>query len=273
VKLRDVPRALGLQAESPRVYPSEVAAFDLPRDGIVHLARWRHPGEKLKSVTQEEVDALRRFLREGDVAIDIGAHTGDSTLPLALAAGPTGLVFALEPNPYVFAVLERTSTLNPDKARIVPLMFAATPEDGEFEFTYSDAGYCNGGAHPWASRWRHGHFSRLRVVGRNLDRYLLDEAPDSRAKVRYIKVDTEGSDRRVVASLASLISTARPYLKTEIYKHLPAAERSAYYDDLRRLGYRVLKWEPGTALGQELQRGDLSRWRHFDVFAVPEERI
>ena len=34
----------------------------------------------------------------------IGAHIGDTTLPIALAAGKKGFVLALEPNPYVFHV-------------------------------------------------------------------------------------------------------------------------------------------------------------------------
>ncbi len=160
MKLRDLPRALGLD-QAPREYPHVVDTFIRPRDGTVQLARWLHPGERPKAITQKSVDALRSFLHEGDVAIDIGAHTGDSTVPMALAVGPRGSVFALEPNPYVFKVLAVNAALNPSKTRIVPLMFAAMPQDGEFEFEYSDAGYCNGGLHEGISRWTHGHFSKL----------------------------------------------------------------------------------------------------------------
>ena len=270
MKLRDVPRAFGF-GQAPREYPYDVATFTLPAEGVVRLARWLHPGEVAKVVTQDSVDALRSFLREGDVAIDIGAHTGDSTLPIGLAVGPRGVVFALEPNPYVFKVLAATATLNPQKARIVPLMFAAMPRDGEFEFEYSDAGYCNGGYHQGISRWRHGHFSTLRVAGRDLAAYLRAQAPEELKRLRYIKIDTEGFDRAVVQSLGELLSAARPYLKTEIYRHLPDAERRGYYDDLRVLGYRVFKCEGDVYRGEELGRDDLSRWKHFDVFAVPDE--
>jgi FkbM family methyltransferase len=198
VKLRDVPRALGLASSVPREYPYEIATFTLPIDGEVQLARWLHPNETPKVVTQEHVDALRAFLREGDVAIDIGAHTGDTSLPMALAVGRGGAVFALEPNPYVFKVLSATATLNPTKARIVPLMFAAMPNDGEFEFEYSDSGYCNGGFHHAINRWKHGHFSQLRVTGRNLADYLQKEAPAEIPRIRFVKIDTEGYDRTVV---------------------------------------------------------------------------
>jgi FkbM family methyltransferase len=272
MKLKDLPRALGWRP-APREYPVEVEAFSLSRDGEVRLAQWRHPNETRKTVTQDSVDALRSFLREGEVAIDIGAHTGDSTVPMALAVGQSGTVFALEPNPYVFKVLALNATLNTSKTHIVPLMFAAMPQDGEYDFEYSDSGFCNGGFHHDVSRWKHGHFSRLRVEGRNLVEYLRRTAPAELARVRYIKIDTEGFDRAVARSLVELLQSTRPYLKTEIYKHLPPAERAGYFNDLCQLRYRLFKCGDVEYRGEELRSpDDLARWPHFDIFAVPGER-
>ena len=270
VKLKDLPRAFGF-GSAPREYAHEIVTCTLPGVGDVRFARWLHPGETPKSITPASVDALRAFLREGDVAVDIGAHTGDSTLPIALAVGPRGAVFALEPNPYVFKVLELNATLNPALCRIVPLMFAAMPEDGEFDFEYSDSGYCNGGFHEGLSRWKHGHFSVLRVAGRNLAAYLRQHAPSDLERLRYVKIDTEGFDRTVVRSLAGLLRSARPYLKAELYKHLPDEARTGFHDDLRALGYRVFKCGEIEYRGEELGPRDMSRWKHFDIFAIPEE--
>jgi len=272
MKLRDIPRALGFE-RPPTEYPYEVATFSLATDGEVQLARWLHPAERRKVVTQASVDALREFLHEGDVAVDIGAHTGDTSLPMALAVGRTGVVFAVEPNPYVFKVLAVNAGLNASTTRIVPLMFAAMPEDGEFEFEYSDPGYCNGGFHQGIGRWTHGHFSTLRVTGRNLADYLQRQHPDNLSRLRYVKIDTEGFDRPVMRSLEDVLRTFRPYIKAEIYKHQPQAERIGFYEDFRRLRYRMFKAEGDRYRGQEIDRNDLSRWKHFDVFAVPEERI
>ena len=270
MKLKDVPRALGFHGP-PREYPHDVATFVLPADGEIEFARWQHPRERPKVVTQQSVDALRAFLREGDVAIDIGAHTGDSTLPIALAVGASGLVLALEPNPYVFKVLEVNAALNPGKTRVRPLMFAAMPADGRFEFEYSDSGYCNGGFHDRITRWKHGHFHRLSVEGRNLPEYLRVHAPEALPRLRYIKIDTEGFDRAVVQSMTGVIAAARPYIRTELYKHVSSADRDAYEADLRRLGYRLFKCEGETEYrGEELGPGAFRRWKHCDVFAVPQ---
>src|SRR5579862_4242695 len=117
VKLKELPYFLGLQP-GPKTYGYKVKSFELPVDGTVEYAQWLHPSETKKEITQASVDALRKFLVSGDVAIDIGAHTGDSTIPIALAVGKQGCVLALEPNRYVFPVLTQNAELNKDKTNI-----------------------------------------------------------------------------------------------------------------------------------------------------------
>jgi FkbM family methyltransferase len=210
-------------------------------------------------------------LKPGDVAIDIGAHTGDSTIPIALAVGAAGCVIALEPNPLVFPVLDRNAGLNIDKARIIPLMFAATAESGEFDFGYSDAGFCNGGMHEGISRWRHGHMFKLRVHGHNLQRYLEKQYPDLMNRIRFIKVDTEGHDYRVLASLEGLLVAVKPVLKAEMFALLDGAGRERLFDFVTGLGYDVfITQNDADYPGRRLHRSELCARRHYDVFCVPK---
>jgi FkbM family methyltransferase len=267
VKLRDLPRAFGFGL-APREFGHAVVSVPLARFGDVQFARWLHPGETPKTISDTELAQLSTFLQPGDVAIDIGAHTGDSTLPIALVVGSAGRVFALEPNPYVFRVLAVNASLNPTLTRITPWMFAAMPKDGDVEFSYSDNGYCNGGFHR-TPRWSHGHFARLRVTGRNLASWLQREAPEEAARVRYIKVDTEGFDRPVVTSLADLIRTAHPCIRSEIHKSMPGHDRAAFFRELQSLGYRLLKWDQDDYRSEELTEAGMTRWKHFDLFAEP----
>ncbi len=278
MKLKELLYGLGMRP-ALREYPSEIRRIELARDGTIDFARWMHPSAERRyragggaRITQSMVDALRGFLQPGDVAIDIGAHSGDSTVPIALAVGSKGAVLAFEPNVHAYKVLEINAGLNQDRTHIIPLNYAATPEDGTFEFEYSDPGFCNGGHHPGISRWRHAHFFALRVEGRNLPRLLEQRFPDLVERIRYIKIDTEGFDREVAASLRPILESRRPFLKTEMYKHTPEPMRRGYYQDLRALGYRMYKVESeetdyrGTPLGED----DLMQWSHFDVFAEPE---
>ena len=61
----------------------EVRQFELPEDGLVEYAQWLHPYETPKQITQDDVNGLRQFIRPGDFVIDVGAHTGDTTVPMA----------------------------------------------------------------------------------------------------------------------------------------------------------------------------------------------
>jgi len=153
-------------------YGYEIKKFHLSKVGTVEYAQWLHPLEQPKDITKSGIDFYKTLLRSGDLSIDIGAHTGDTTVPMAIAAGAKGLVLAFEPNPYVFKVLEQNSKLNVERTNIHPLCLAATKKDGEFLFNYSDASFCNGGFLSEIKNKRHGHRYRLKVKGGNIERYI-----------------------------------------------------------------------------------------------------
>ncbi len=269
MKLKELPYFLGLQP-GPKSYGFKLKRFDLPTDGIVEYAQWLHPHETAKEITQQSVDNLRKFLSPGDVAIDIGAHTGDSTVPIALAVGKTGCVIALEPNRYVFPILQKNAELNPSKTNIIPRMFAVTAEDMEMEFQYSDSGYCNGGRFEGMSKWTHGHPFKLAVQGKNLYSLLKEKYAELIPRIRYIKIDTEGYESVVLQSLSDLITRCKPFLKVEVYRKLDNLQRRTLYRSIAEHGYTVHKIaEDGEYFGQILAEQDLSNWRHFDIFCAP----
>lgn len=268
MKLKEVFYAVGLKPAT-KEYLFDIESSEIEGTGEVQFARWRHPKETRKEVTKSKVDALRRFLQPGDSAIDIGAHTGDTTVPIALAVGPSGAVFALEPNRYVYKVLLANCALNRDKTNIYPLMFAATESDGDFEFEYSDPGYCNGGRHDGIDTMKHAHFFKLGVKGRNLNNYLNEHFPERVPNLRFIKIDTEGFDHQIVQSIRPLIEQTHPYIRSEIFRHSDEESRIAYHKTLTEMGYRVyhMKSEDDYR-GELLAEGDMMRWDHYDIFAV-----
>lgn len=60
----------------------------------------------------QETALVRQLLSPGDTFVDVGAHWGYFSLLAAERLGPTGRVVAIEADPRVFAVLERTCALN-----------------------------------------------------------------------------------------------------------------------------------------------------------------
>ena len=220
----------------------EIRDFHLPHSGHVQFAQWLHPYDTPKVVTQSAVGALQQFVSPGDFVIDVGAHAGDTTVPLAIAAGPAGCTLALEPNRYVFKVLEVNASLNRDKTNIVPRSFAATAEDGKFVFHYSDASFCNGGFKS-QQRWRlYRRKYPLEVQGRNLLAMLRSEFAAWLPKLSYVKVDAEGYDRAILTSILPVVRQWRPVIRTEVFRKLVKSERHALYDLLSDVGYRVYRY-------------------------------
>ena len=251
-------------------YGHELREFQLPRDGRVEFAQWLHPFDRPTAITQAAVDAIRRFVRPRDFVIDIGAHTGDTTVPLALAAGPSGCTLAVEPNPHVFKVLAQNAALNRDRTHIIPRSFAATERDGRFVFHYSDASYCNGGFKSQQRWWFYRRKYPLVVEGRNLRNVLRNEFAAWLPKLAYVKVDAEGYDRAILQSLLPILRDARPVIRTEVFRKLMAGERYALYDLLAGIGYRIHRYrDDDDTCGELVVREDMTREKHFDLLAVP----
>lgn len=270
MKLKEILWLAGLARPKPRRYGHEVRSFELARDGEVRYAQWLHPSEQRKEMSQDVVDSLREFLRPGDVAIDIGAHSGDTTVPMALAVGTAGAVLAFEPNAYVFPVLEANAGLNRDKTRIIALPYAVTPTDGKMTFQYSDAGFCNGGFHEGISRWRHAHAFDLEVEGVALDAFLASRHPELVDRIRYVKIDAEGFDRSIIESIRGLLARNRPYLETEFFKRLTLEQRVAQLRAITSLGYDVRRLKSDSDRhGEPIHEGNLMEWSHFNVFCTP----
>jgi FkbM family methyltransferase len=254
----------------------EVQDFHLPTDGRVQFAQWLHPAMRARktpiTISQAEVDALRQWIAPGDFAIDVGAHCGDTTVPMALAAGPMGCVLALEPNRYVYAVLAKNAELNPRATHIEPRCCAATEHDGQFEFLYGDASYCNGGQ---AIGWN--PFKRkfpLAVEGRNLLAMLRGEFARWLPRLSYVKVDAEGHDLGILQSIAPVLGEQRPVVRTEVFKKLGGADRRALHGLLAELGYEVYRYGGEDApQGQPLSARAMTAERHFDVLALPRKKV
>src|SRR4051812_43052867 len=59
-----------------------------------------------KRITERhELSAIRRLVTPGMIVADIGANVGFYTLQMASCVGPTGRIFAFEPDPFCFGLL------------------------------------------------------------------------------------------------------------------------------------------------------------------------
>jgi FkbM family methyltransferase len=253
-------------------YGYEVKRFTIPGEGELEYAQWQHPFEGEKVMEAESINFYKLFLQSGDVAIDIGAHTGDTSVPMAFAAGKSGCVLAIEPNQYVFKILEKNASLNPSKTTIIPLNFAVTEQDGTFEFNYSDASFCNGGFLSEIESKNHKHTYTLSVKGRNLASFLHAEYEALLPKLTLVKVDAEGYDKEIIKSIREILTRWQPFLITECYKRLTDIERFDLFEAVTSLGYSL--YRIGDLQGHDriaiTRKEDMLKWPHMDMIGVPQ---
>ena len=259
-----------------REYGHKVEAYQLPKDGKIDFAVWLNPLEKPKKITQGGVDFFRKFIKEGDLAIDIGTHMGDTTVPMALAAGKKGLVLGFDPNPHVFKIFTVNASLNKEKVNIKPLPYAITSEDGDFFFTSSEASFNNGGIEKSQNN-RHGNFTlNQKVKGIKLEKYLKENHNDKLPVLSFIKVDTEGNDKIVLESITGILDSQKPTIVAECFGKLTKDERGELYDLLHSRGYILHHFDDFDASTKFIlieNREGMNRWKHFDIAAVHKDRI
>lgn len=269
MKFKNIPFLLGFKPKV-REYGHKIISIHLSGENELKLAQWLHPDAGKINIEEDEIVALKKFLNPGDVAIDIGGYTGDTAIPLALVTGKSGQVLVLEPNKYVFKILEINADLIRDKGNILPLPFAATPENKSMEFEYSDPGFCNGGFHEGISKWKHGHAYKLKVEGRNLVNYLKEHHHELIPRIRYIKIDAEGFDYSVLESISEIIEKQKPFIRVEVYKHTDLVYRLKLFRFLKTRNYNIFLFNDSSDYkGQLITENDLMKWVHYDIFAVP----
>lgn len=151
-----------------------------------------------------------RLLTPGDTCIDVGAHTGRHTLPMAHCVNPGGRVFAFEPIPAIATDLREKLSASPDINGIVKLTQCALADvSGETDFTLVSN-------NPGYSGLLPRHYDReeqtkiIRVTLCRLDDFVA-EIPT----VRYIKIDCEGAELRVLRGAALLLKRDRPIVSFE----------------------------------------------------------
>lgn len=255
-------------------YGYALKTFEIEGIGKVEYAQWLHPFEGPKEITTSNINFYRKLASAGAMVIDIGAHTGDTTVPMALAVGRSGLVVALEPNKYVYKILEKNASLNRAHTNIVPLCFAATGEDGDFVFNYSDASFNNGGFLSEIHNKNHHHDYTLSVAGRNLQNYLFNNFSKEMEKLELLKVDAEGYDKEILKTIPEILNRYKPNLMVECYKRLDQNERYELFDIIHGHGYQLYYLENFEESGNKIpvERNNMMDRRHFEMMAVHRDR-
>jgi len=161
-----------------------------------------------ESLVQAIYEAI---LTRGDIAIDVGAHVGRHTIPMATKVRPNGQVFAFEPLPMCRAMLkEQLTKQHGELAKVITTYsYALSDYDGEAEFVLSiDAlAYSGLKRRVYDTPTR---LDRMPVMVRKLDSLFLDLP-----SLKYIKIDAEGGEFHVLKGTIQCLRKFRPLITFE----------------------------------------------------------
>lgn len=138
------------------------------------------------------ISEIRKAVKKGDIVIDIGANIGYFTVLLASLVGPEGKVYAFEPDPRNFSLLQHTIERN-GYTNVIAEQKAVSNTAGEFLLYQAQSWAAN-------SLTNTGHVSSVKVNVITLDDFLSDES-----RINFIKMDIDGSEPLAIQGMAQLI--------------------------------------------------------------------
>ncbi|MDX2149512.1 MAG: FkbM family methyltransferase [Bryobacteraceae bacterium] len=135
----------------------------------------------------------------GDVIVDIGAGRGEDVYAFSRSVGAQGIVWAMEPHPVSFGVLERLCRWN-GLANVRALRIACTTEPAELQIETLpvwESNYVRAGAPSETS---------FTVTGRPFDE-VMDEHGIER--IDFLKMNIEGAERLALPGCRRALARAR----------------------------------------------------------------
>lgn len=171
----------------------------------VLAARVRNDNSYLRIADYQEYAHPRVRARAGDVIVDAGAHVGKVSAMFAGACGPSGVVYAFEPDPQNFSQLQHRCS----KAKnIVPIHAGVWSTSGSLSFDNLEGS---------ASRSL-SESGGIRVPVVSLDDFF---AEPGRRVPTLMKFDVEGAESATLTGAAETIRRHKPRLMVSAY-HKPS---------------------------------------------------
>jgi FkbM family methyltransferase len=234
---RRLPRDMG----SARFYAST-------EGGLKYLKR--DAGKIDTSLTRFAQD----YIKPGDTVWDIGANVGLFTFAAAGLAGPSGHVLALEPDPWLAALLHRSTRLNTNIASVDIICAAASDSRQLSRFQVANQSRACNALDGLGNSTMGGVREVLTVPTLTLDDLL-----ESAVAPSILKVDTEGAETRILKGARTMLSDVRPTLLIEVNEQ----NRVAVQDFMRQFMYTMLDAETGDSISTP----------SFNTICIPDTRL
>jgi FkbM family methyltransferase len=190
-----------------------------------------------KNYEKPNFDFLIAHTGKDAVVLDIGAHIGLFAAVAARIAGDKGKVYAFEPAPATFALLQETIRINNQESIVEPRSEAMGLENGQTVFYVSDTVADN--SNSLVSYKGDRTLYPIDVTILTVDSFVKSKQLD---KVSFLKIDVEGAEYDAIRGAEKTLLEKRPAVILAIH---PDAIRSKgdsledIYDFLVKCRYTI----------------------------------
>lgn len=176
--------------------------------------------------------AIKRFVKSGDVVIDVGANIGYYTVLLSKLVGATGKVFAFEPTKHFGGVLRDNIEINHlNNIEIIDLGLSNQVQD-----LVIDIGPSSATLHSPAGFDKVINTEKISLT--TLNAFLRERAPE---RIDFIKIDIDGHEPLFFDGAWDALERYSPIIIFEV-SHLHYLEAGVaawdFYDLVRSKGYK-----------------------------------
>jgi FkbM family methyltransferase len=209
-------------------------------------------------VDPAEIRFMRRKLRRGQVAVDIGCHKGAYTYWMRRSVGASGAVYAFEPQPKQVAYLrEAFSAMRYDNVELVPVAVS----DRTGQTTLHVPAMSTHFASLETRSEERGARSELMVDVTTLDDFF--ESSKQRRPPNFLKIDVEGHELSVLNGARRTLQQHHPIILVECEaRHRSDHDVRPVFDLLQSLGYTGSFFQSGQR--RALSKFDPATHQQFD---------
>ncbi len=201
-----------------------------------HLSRWIEEHGRLDVAGGEIMENFAKYIPQGGVVVDAGASLGDHVATYAKLVGPTGSVYAFEPNP----LPSRALALNFANAKNVTVIPVGLSDREQRAIVCQND---NVGASHLCALFP-GDNKNDAVTCRPLDSILRDIQ-----RLDFIHLDCEGMELRALMGAQRLLAQFKPVIALEVNVSCLlrlGISQGAIWEFLINAGYRVEELDPGA---------------------------
>jgi FkbM family methyltransferase len=169
---------------------------------------------------------LSESCKPGAVIIDIGAHIGLFSIIAAQVTGKTGKVYAFEPAPGTYALLQKTVVINHEEQVIETLQKAVGKQTGKITFFVSDNQVDNGNSLVKYKKDR--SLYGINVAVTTIDHFIREK---DISRLDFIKIDVEGAEYDTLQGAAETLKNLKPVCIVAIHPE-PIAAKGDRLEDI-----------------------------------------